>query len=236
MPQRVAKKHHIAVIGAGYVGLVAGACFADLGIPTIVVDRSQSKVDALAKGKAPFYEPGLEALMRRAIKRTRLSFTIDLKSAIENSKIIMIAVGTPSMASGKVDMQDYWHVIGQIAKHLNGYKVIVNKSTVPVGTAAKAKELIRKKSGKPFDMVSFPEFLREGTAINDFLKPDRLIIGTDSLRAKKVMEEILGKIRTQKLFTCVETAEMIKYASRFCQVSRVAYAKNSAAGAAFFAC
>lgn len=208
----------IAIIGTGYVGLVTGTCLADFGLSVICVDKDNKKIECLNSGKVPIYEPNLEALIKKNVSAGRLSFTTDLEKSVKQSKVIFIAVGTPSNHDGSANLKQIEKVAQQIAPHLNEYKVIVNKSTVPIGTAAKIKEIINKYqtlNPPPFDIVSNPEFLREGSAIYDFTHPDKIVIGTNSPKALKIMQEIyrpLYLIDTPFVITNPETAELIKYA------------------------
>jgi UDPglucose 6-dehydrogenase len=173
----------IAVVGSGYVGLVAGACLAENGNTVICVDKEPAKVRALQRGKIPIYEPGLEELVRRNSAEKRLTFTTALDRGVRSSQIIFIAVGTPTGEDGSADLQHVMGVARDLARAMNGYKVIVNKSTVPVGTAAKVREVIRRETTHPFSVVSNPEFLKQGAAIDDFMKPDRVVIGAEDPRA-----------------------------------------------------
>jgi UDPglucose 6-dehydrogenase len=175
----------IAVVGTGYVGLVAGVCFAESGNDVVCVDNDASKVRALSKGKIPIYEPGLEELLRRNRSEGRLTFTTALPKAVRESAIVFIAVGTPQGEDGSADLQHVLGVAKDVAKAMNGYKVIVNKSTVPVGTAERVREVIRRETTHPFSVVSNPEFLKQGAAIEDFMKPDRVVIGAEDDRAKR---------------------------------------------------
>ena len=222
----------IAIIGTGYVGLVTGTCLADFGLQVTCVDQDETKISLLNSGGVPIYEPNLEALIKKNISAGRLTFTTDLEKAVKQSKVIFIAVGTPSNHDGSANLQQIEKVAQQIATSLNEYKVIVNKSTVPIGTAAKIKEIINKtqsviarseatKQSQPtskpfeFDIVSNPEFLREGSAVYDFTHPDKIVIGTTSPKALKIMQEIyrpLYLIDTPFVITNPETAELIKYA------------------------
>lgn len=205
----------IAIIGTGYVGLVTGTCLADFGLSVTCVDKDIKKIECLNSGNVPIYEPNLEALIKKNVSAGRLTFTTDLKNAVKQSKVIFIAVGTPSNHDGSANLQQIEEVAQQIARHLNEYKVIVNKSTVPIGTAAKIKEIIHSSSPSPFDIVSNPEFLREGSAVYDFTHPDKIVIGTTSEKALKIMQEIyrpLYLIDTPFVITNPETAELIKYA------------------------
>jgi UDPglucose 6-dehydrogenase len=222
----------IAIIGSGYVGLVTGTCLADFGLSVTCVDQDETKISLLNSGGVPIYEPNLEALIQKNVSAGRLTFTNDLKNAVKQSKVIFIAVGTPSNDDGSANLKQIEKVAQQIAHHLNEYKVIVNKSTVPIGTAAKIKEIISENqnviarseatkqsqpTSKPFefDIVSNPEFLREGSAVYDFTHPDKIVIGTTNNKALKIMQEIyrpLYLIDIPFVITNPETAELIKYA------------------------
>jgi len=179
----------ITIIGAGYVGLVTAACLANLGNEVVCVDVDKKKISFLNKGKMPIYEPGLEEIIKLNVKGKRLLFTTDAKKAIQKSEVIFIAVGTPSKENGETDLGYIFSVAKTIGKYMNGYKVIVDKSTVPVETANKIADIIISHQKKPFkfDLVSNPEFLREGEAINDFMIPDRIVIGIDNGKAKDIM-------------------------------------------------
>jgi len=204
----------IAIIGTGYVGLVTGTCLADFGLSVTCVDQDETKISLLNSGGVPIYEPNLEALIKKNVSAGRLTFTTDLEKAVKESKVIFIAVGTPSNNDGSANLKQIEKVAQQIARHINEYKVIVNKSTVPIGTATKIKEIINSFSPSPFDIVSNPEFLREGSAVYDFTHPDKIVIGTTSDKALKIMQEIyrpLYLIDTPFVITNPETAELIKY-------------------------
>jgi UDPglucose 6-dehydrogenase len=205
------------MVGTGYVGLVTGACLADFGMNVVCVDRDEEKIAALQSRQIPIYEPGLKEIVARNERAGRLRFTTDLKSAIEDSLAIFIAVGTPPNPDGSPDLTFVRQVAEQIAEHMNGYKVVVTKSTVPTGTGKMIEQIIQEKNGRhEFSVVSNPEFLREGSAISDFLRPDRIIIGAADARAVEVLKEIYGPlylIETPFLITDVASAELIKYAS-----------------------
>ena len=208
----------IAVVGTGYVGLVTGTCLADLGNRVICVDIDEEKVEGLRHGILPIFEPGLEELVKRNVDQKRLFFSTSLEEGISESAIIFIAVGTPPRDDGGVDLSQVDAVAESIASHINGYKIIVNKSTVPAGTGARVEQIVKDgmKFKFEFDVVSNPEFLREGSAIEDFMKPDRVVIGSKSARALDVMSEIyspLGIMEVPIIRTNVESSEMIKYAS-----------------------
>ena len=208
---------NICMVGTGYVGLVTGAALADLGMNVICVDKDESKIAALGKGVIPIYEPGLEELVTRNERKGRLRFTTELKDGIESALVIFIAVGTPPRPDGSPDLTFVRQVAEAVAEHMNGYKVVVTKSTVPTGTGKMVSDIIRKKNGRfEFSIVSNPEFLREGSAINDFLHPDRIVIGASDDRAIDIMKEIYKPLflrETPFVITDVASAELIKYAS-----------------------
>jgi len=218
----------IAVIGSGYVGLTTGACLANLGNDVICVDIDDERISNLRRGVMPFFEPGLREVVEQNIAQKRLMFTTDSQLAIENSEIIFIAVGTPSDDDGKADLGAVFQVADAIARFINGDKVIVMKSTVPVGTCNKLKEFLAEKMKEKhdFSVVSNPEFLREGEAIQDFMVPDRIVIGADNGKAKEVMNSLYKAIeRTGRpiVFTDIKTAELIKYASNGMLASRISF-------------
>jgi UDPglucose 6-dehydrogenase len=219
---------HIAVIGTGYVGLVSGACFAEFGNSVICVDSDAKKIDMIKAGKMPIYEPGLEALVAKNVREGRLEFTTDINSAIEKSLVVMLAVGTPSSVDGSADMSQVEAVALEIARALNSYKVIVTKSTVPVGAAGYIKRIIdeNKKSRCRYSVASNPEFLREGAAINDFLRPDRVVIGCNNEEAIEILKDLyrpLYLIETPFVVTNPESAEMIKYASNAFLATKISF-------------
>jgi len=201
----------ITIIGTGYVGLTTGVAFAFLGNKVICMDKDEEKINNLNKGIILIYEPGLEELLTSV--KNNVEFTTDIEYAVNESEVIFICVGTPSREDGSIDMSYFKEAIGEIAKVINGYKVIVNKSTVPVGTADWVKEEIKKCFKGEFSVVSNPEFLREGSALKDFLEPDRIVIGVEDEIAKKIMSEIYSKINAPKVITDIRSAEMIKYAA-----------------------
>lgn len=216
----------ISVIGSGYVGLVAGTCFAESGNDVICVDNDINKIRVLRKGQTPIYEPGLEELLKKNIKEKRLKFTNDLEKAVKHSEIIFLALPTPQSEDGSADLKHVLSVAEQIGKYINGYKIIVNKSTVPVGTAFKVRDIIKKHTKYEFDVVSNPEFLKEGAAINDFLKPDRVVIGTTSEKARKIMGDLYAPfVRTGKpiLFMDELSAELTKYAANALLATKVTF-------------
>jgi UDPglucose 6-dehydrogenase len=205
----------ITFVGHGYVGLVTAAVFADLGNTVWVIGHTKEKIDNLKNGIVPIYEPGLSEVVQRNVKAKRLLFTLDYDEAIKSSKVVFIAVGTPSKADGDADLAVVYEVAEKIGKNLDGHTVVVTKSTVPVGTNKKIRELIEKVRPvkATFDLASAPEFLREGQAISDTLHPDRIVIGTDSKRAEDILVELHEPIDGKYVLTNIETAETIKYAA-----------------------
>src|SRR6266545_6341755 len=216
----------IAVVGTGYVGLVAGACFAENGNEVICVDKDPAKIRLLQRSKIPIYEPGLDELVRRNKVEKRLTFTTALERGVRNSQIVFIAVGTPTGEDGSADLQHVLAVARDTAKAMNGYKVIVNKSTVPVGTAAKVREVIRRETTHPFSVVSNPEFLKQGAAIDDFMKPDRVVVGAEDPRAEELMRELYAPFtRTGAPIMVMDcaSAELAKYAANAMLATRVSF-------------
>ena len=216
----------IAVVGTGYVGLVAGACFAESGNDVVCVDNNQTKVRLLRRGKIPIYEPGLEELVRRNRAEKRLTFTTTLAKAVRDSSVIFIAVGTPQGEDGSADLKYVLEVARQIARAMNGYKVIVDKSTVPVGTSEKVREVVRRETTHPFSVVSNPEFLKQGAAIDDFLKPDRVVIGAEDPRAQALMLELYEPFtRTGAPIMMMDcaSAELAKYAANAMLATRISF-------------
>jgi len=216
----------ITVIGTGYVGLVVGACLADMGNNVICVDNNDEKLKQLENGIIPIYEPGLEELVKANVHEKRLSFTSDIDFAVKESQVCFIAVGTPQGEDGSADLQYVFDVATSIAKAMNGYKVIVDKSTVPVGTAEKVTEIISKNTNYEFDVVSNPEFLKQGNAVDDFLSPDRVIIGSNSDKATQIMQEIYSSfLRTANriILMDVKSAEMTKYASNSFLATKISF-------------
>jgi len=219
---------NIAVVGTGYVGLVTGACFAEFGVRVTCVDKEAGKIESLRRGEVPIYEPGLEEIVRRNMKADRLSFTTDLKEAVERSLAIFIAVGTPQSESGEADLSYVRAVAAEIGTNLNGYKVVVTKSTVPMGTGAMIREIIQQDSSgrQRFSVASNPEFLREGSAVEDFLRPNRVVIGCDDDQAVAILKDLyspLYLIETPFVITNVVTAEMIKYAANAFLAVKISY-------------
>lgn len=218
----------IAVIGTGYVGLVAGACLADMGNEVICVDNNQEKLKQLEQGIIPIYEPGLEELVKSNVSEKRLSFSDDIDNAVKLSKVCFIAVGTPQGEDGSADLQYVFEVAKSIAKAMDGYKVIVDKSTVPVGTAEKVAEIIKQNQAypHPFDVVSNPEFLKQGNAVDDFLYPDRVVIGSNSHRATAIMQEIYApffRTGNRTIIMDVKSAEMTKYAANSFLATKISF-------------
>ena len=219
---------YISVIGTGYVGLVTGACFAEFGLTVTCMDTDARRIAKLEKGEVPFYEPGLTELVAKGLRENRLAFTTDIGKAVEQALVIFIAVGTPSRTDGSADLSYVEEVGRGIARHMTGYKVIATKSTVPVGTGEKIREVIRKQQSEPhrFDIVSNPEFLREGSAIEDFLRPNRVVLGADSPQAVAIMKDLyrpLYLLETPFVVTDIPTAEMIKYASNAFLATKVSF-------------
>jgi len=246
---------HIGIIGTGYVGLVTGACFAEFGVFVTCVDKDEKKIKALKKGVVPFYEPGLDDLVKRNIRQGRLRFTKKIGEAVDDSLVIFIAVGTPPRGDGSADLKYIDEVAREIARHMNGYKVIVTKSTVPVGTGKRVRQIIAenlKKRGQgvkgsrgqvkhlnprtlesltPFDIVSNPEFLREGAAIEDFMRPNRVVVGASSQQAVAILKDLykpLYLIETPFVITSIETAELIKYASNSFLAAKISFINEMA--------
>ncbi|HEV8700149.1 MAG TPA: UDP-glucose/GDP-mannose dehydrogenase family protein [Candidatus Polarisedimenticolia bacterium] len=219
---------NIAVVGTGYVGLVSAACFAEFGVSVIAVDKDAAKIASLQKGQVPFYEPGLEELVRRNMKEGRLGFSTDMKTAVEKALVILIAVGTPPAEGGGADLSFVREVALGIARYLNGYKVIVTKSTVPMGTGAMIRKLIEENrpGREPFSVVSNPEFLREGAAIEDFMRPNRVVIGAEDPQAVAILKDLynpLYLIETPFVITNVVSAEMVKYASNAFLATKISF-------------
>ena len=209
---------HIGIIGMGYVGLVTAACFAEFGVFVTCIDKDKKRIRSLRDGIIPFFEPGLEEFVQRNIKQGRLTFSTDIAEAVRSSLVIFIAVGTPPRGDGTADLKYVEEVAKEIASNLNGYRVIVTKSTVPVGTGDRIRKIVSKhrKEQVDFDIVSNPEFLREGSAIEDFMRPNRVVIGANSAQAISIMKDLykpLYLIETPFVITNIESAELIKYAS-----------------------
>ncbi|MFC1662937.1 UDP-glucose dehydrogenase family protein [Patescibacteria group bacterium] len=214
---------NITVIGVGYVGLVSGTCLAELGHIVTCVNRTPDKIIQLKKGKIPIYEPGLEKLVKSNMKAGRLKFTTDFDEGLKKAKVIFICVGTPSLADGRADITQVKKAAKEIGKRLKSYTVIVNKSTVPIGTAEVVKNIVKRQTRKQFSIVSCPEFLREGFAVKDFFYGDRIIIGSDSSRATKLMLNLFAKLKMAKIVTSIPSAEMIKYASNAFLATKISF-------------
>ena len=217
---------NICMIGAGYVGLVTGTCLAESGNEVICVDVDARKISLLKKGEVPIYEPGLETLIKRNVKEKRLTFTTDLATSVRNSLIIFIAVGTPPNRDGSSNLNYVYEAARGIGKEINGYKIVVTKSTVPVGTAEKVKMIIAQEVKHPFDIASNPEFLKEGAAIEDFMKPDRIVLGVENSMVEELMRELYAPfVRTGNpvLTMGVRSAEITKYASNAMLATRISF-------------
>lgn len=217
---------NIGVVGTGYVGLVTGTCFAEMGNHVVCVDIDQAKVDSMKQGKIPIYEPHLDVLFERNIRQNRLSFTTQLADAVKHSSIIFLALPTPPGEDGSADLSYVLGVADQLGKMLEGYKIIINKSTVPVGTAEAVRDAIAKNYKGEFDVISNPEFLREGFAVDDFMKPDRVVIGTRSEKAKKVMGELYAPFLRQGnpiYFMDERSAELTKYAANSFLATKITF-------------
>ncbi len=224
---------HICIIGVGYVGLVTGTCFAEFGLDVVCVDNDGSKIESLRAGRVPFYEPGLEELVVKNSREGRLTFETDVEKAVRESLVIFIAVGTPSSDEGAADLQYVREVASTIGRCMNGYKVVVTKSTVPVGTGLWVEGLIREAQTHPypFDVASNPEFLREGSALEDFLRPNRVVIGTESDQALAIMKDLYRPLyltETPFVLTNRVTAEMIKYASNAFLATKISFINEMA--------
>ncbi len=224
---------HVAMIGTGYVGLVSGACFSEFGHTVVCVDKDERKISGLGQGRIPIYEPGLEDLVARNVEEGRLSFTTGLAEGVRKADAVFIAVGTPSRrGDGEADLSFVYAAAQEIAEALDGYTVVVTKSTVPVGTGREVARLIReRRPDADFDVASNPEFLREGAAIEDFMRPDRVVAGVESDRAKDVLRDLyrpLFLIETPVLFTSLETSELIKYAANTFLATKITFINEMA--------
>ncbi len=224
---------NIGIIGSGYVGLVTGACFAEFGLSVTCVDKDEAKIKALTRGRIPFYEPGLAELVEKNISNGRLKFSTSIADAVNSALAVFIAVGTPPRGDGSADLKYIDTVAKEIGRHIDSYKVIVTKSTVPVGTAERIKGIISKnlKEHVDFDVVSNPEFLREGAAIEDFMRPNRVVIGTDSPQAVTIMKDLyrsLYLIETPFVITDIKSAELIKYASNCFLATKISFINEMA--------
>ncbi|MGB2601797.1 MAG: UDP-glucose/GDP-mannose dehydrogenase family protein [Candidatus Omnitrophota bacterium] len=215
----------LTIIGTGYVGLVTGACFADLGNEVICSDNDEKKIEVLNNGGVPIYEPGLEELVKKNREKGRLSFTTDIKMAVESSDVIFVCVGTPPRDDGSADLTGIEKVSRVVAENMNSYKLIVEKSTVPVETGEWVKNTIEtfKKNGAEFDVASNPEFLREGSAIEDFMQPDRVVVGVESKKAEELLKELYGPLDTKIVVTNIKGAEIIKHASNSFLATKISF-------------
>jgi UDPglucose 6-dehydrogenase len=223
---------HIAIVGTGYVGLVTGTCFAEFGVEVTCVDKDENKITPLLKGEIPIYEPGLQELVKKNINDGRLRFTTELSEGVKDALVVFIAVGTPPREDGSADLSHVLQVAAEISECMDTYKVIVTKSTVPVGTGEKVrKEFSKRLPAEKFDIASNPEFLREGSAIGDFMRPDRVIIGTETEQARAILRDLyrpLYLIETPFVFTNVATAELIKYASNAFLATKITFINEMA--------
>src|SRR5215472_12373170 len=217
---------NIGVIGTGYVGLVAGACLAESGNDVWCVDSDAAKIEKLKAGTIPIYEPGLPEIVERNVREDRLTFTTDLDAAVKKSFVIFVAVGTPPAPDGAADLTAVFQVAAAIGRAMDRYKVIVVKSTVPVGTSEKIREILKKETKHPFDLLSNPEFLKQGAAVEDFMKPDRVVVGADDIRAAEILRDLYAPfVRTGSpvLLVDVRTAELLKYAANAFLAARISF-------------
>ncbi len=214
---------NIVVVGTGYVGLVSGACLAEINHTVTCVDVDAEKIERLKQGIIPIYEPGLEAVVKQNVASGRLKFTLDLPSVLDEADAVFIAVGTPPKEDGSADLRFVYQVAETLSANLKKYTVSVNKSTVPVGTGREVEEIIKKSYDGEFDVVSCPEFLREGSAVKDFMNPDRIVIGASSDRAAKVILDVFAPTKGEKVVTSVESAELIKYASNAFLATKISF-------------
>ncbi|MDP3981829.1 MAG: UDP-glucose/GDP-mannose dehydrogenase family protein, partial [Chlamydiota bacterium] len=217
---------NVAIIGTGYVGLVSGICFAEIGHKVLCIDNDRSKIASLKKGQSPIYEPGLEKLLKKNIKAGRIQFSSRIEDGVKNSLVIFIAVNTPPLPNGSADLSYVANVACEIARHLKEYRAIVDKSTVPVKTGEKVMTMIKRYCPKEvdFDVVSNPEFLREGSAIEDMLHPDRIVVGVASKKAEKIMRDLYRPIQTKFVVTDIPSAELIKHASNSFLATKISFA------------
>lgn len=223
---------NISVVGAGYVGLVVGVCMADMGHTVVCVDNDEGKVSALLAGRVPIYEPGLDQLLERNVREGRLSFTRDLGKALAHSRVVFVAVGTPSAPDGSADLSGVFNVAREVAANATGPVTVIMKSTVPVGTADKVRAILQASMPHPYDVVSNPEFLKEGAAIDDFLRPDRIVCGVATPEAQKIMEELYAPlVRSGKpiLFMDNRSAEVTKYAANAFLATKISFINEIAA-------
>jgi len=236
LPPPNQNRMNIAIVGTGYVGLVSGVCFAEMGAHVTCVDIDKQKIENLKKGILPIYEPGLEPMVSRNVIAGRLHFTTELKDCLENTEIVFSAVGTPPNEDGSADIHYVLDVARTVGKHMTNYLVFTTKSTVPVGTAAKVKQVINEELGKrkadiPFDIASNPEFLKEGDAIRDFMSPDRVVVGVETEKARKIMENLYRPFLLKNfrvLFMDVPSAEMTKYAANAMLATRISFMNQMA--------
>ena len=223
---------HVAIIGSGYVGLVAGACLAETGNDVTCVDVDGEKIARLQRNEIPIYEPGLEPMVKRNQEEGRLTFTTDIGAAVRNARVIFIAVGTPPGEDGSADLKHVLAVAREVGRHMNDPKIVVTKSTVPVGTAEKVRAAVRSQTDIPFAICSNPEFLKEGAAIDDFMKPDRVVIGVDDEEAKEIMGELYAPFTRQGgnriLFMDIASAEVTKYAANAMLATRISFMNQMA--------
>jgi len=219
-------QHSLAFIGAGYVGLVSGTCLAEIGHKVILVDNNEAKIQKLKDGKIPIFEPGLEDLVKKNVAAGRLTFTTSLAKAVKESDVIFIAVNTPPQANGRADLSYVAGAAREIAEAADAYKVVVDKSTVPVKTGERVQQMIKQynKHNIDFDVVSNPEFLREGSAIDDFMNPDRIVVGVENERAAKIMREIYAPVKAPFIETNINSAELIKHASNSFLAMKISFA------------
>ena len=227
---------NIAIVGTGYVGLVSGACFAEMGVDVTCVDIDQNKIDRLLLGEIPIYEPGLEDMVKRNVEAGRLHFTTDLTSCLDDVEVVFSAVGTPPDEDGSADLKYVLAVARTFGRHIKKYTILVTKSTVPVGTAQKVKAVIQEELDKrgekvAFEVASNPEFLKEGAAVKDFMTPDRVVVGTESIRACKIMSRLYKPFMLsgeRMIFTDIPSAEMIKYAANSMLATRISFMNDIA--------
>ena len=222
---------NICMIGTGYVGLVTGTCFSETGNDVTCVDIDREKIALLNQGKVPIYEPGLDEMIRRNVAEGRLLFTTDIGKAVQGALFIFIAVGTPSADDGSADLSSVWAVAREIGKNMNGYKIVVTKSTVPVGTTERVKAIIAGETNQTFDVASNPEFLKEGAAIDDFMKPDRVVCGTEGPRVAELMQELYAPfVRTGNpvLIMDIRSSELTKYAANAMLATRISFMNEMA--------
>ncbi len=216
----------LTVIGTGYVGLVAGGCFAEMGHQVTCVDKVPQKIQLLKDGKIPIYEPGLEDIVKRNYKEGRLNFSLSVTESVKDVSIVFLAVGTPSAEDGRADLADLFNVVKELAPHIHKDTIIATKSTVPVGTGSKIRTILKENNAKSIEVVSNPEFLKEGHAVEDFMRPDRIIIGCGSLKAKSIFEEVyapFSRTTNRIIFMSVESAEMTKYAANAMLATRISF-------------